>query len=52
MIDLREARNNPEAFRAALARRGAAEAFDALLAADERWRVDMLLARWDGKTRH
>jgi seryl-tRNA synthetase len=56
MIDLREARNNPEAFRAALARRGAAEAFDALLAADERWRalvpqVDELRARQklDGK---
>jgi seryl-tRNA synthetase len=56
MIDLREARNNPEAFRAALARRGAAEAFDALLAADERWRalvpqVDDLRARQklDGK---
>jgi seryl-tRNA synthetase len=56
MIDLREARNDPEAFRAALARRGAAEAFDALLAADERWRalvpqVDELRARQklDGK---
>ncbi len=56
MIDLREARNNPDAFRAALARRGAAEAFDALLAADERWRalvpqVDELRARQklDGK---
>ena len=56
MIDLREARSNPDAFRAALARRGAAEAFDALLAADERWRtlvprVDELRARQkiDGK---
>jgi seryl-tRNA synthetase len=56
MIDLREARNDPEAFRAALARRGAAEAFDELLAADERWRalvpqVDELRARQklDGK---
>jgi seryl-tRNA synthetase len=39
MIDLRAARNDPEAFRAALARRGAAEAFDELLAADERWRA-------------
>src|SRR5436309_15310883 len=38
MIDIRAARNDPEAFRAALARRGAAEAFDALLAADARWR--------------
>jgi seryl-tRNA synthetase len=56
MIDLREARANPEAFRAALARRGAADAFDTLLAADERWRalvpqVDELRARQkvDGK---
>jgi seryl-tRNA synthetase len=56
MIDLREARTNPDAVRAALARRGAAEAFDALLAADERWRslvpqVDELRARQkiDGK---
>ena len=38
MIDLRAARNDPDGFRAALARKGAAEAFDALLAADERWR--------------
>jgi seryl-tRNA synthetase len=38
VIDLRAARNDPEAFRAAVARKGAAEAFDALLAADERWR--------------
>ena len=38
MIDLRAARNDPEGFRAAVARKGAAEAFDALLAADERWR--------------
>ena len=50
MIDLRAARANPEAFRAALARKGAAERFDALLAADERWRelvpaVDELRAR-------
>ena len=56
MIDLRAARANPEAFRAALARRGAADAFDALLTADERWRelvpqVDELRARQkiDGK---
>jgi seryl-tRNA synthetase len=56
MIDLREARANPGAVRAALARRGAGEAFDALLAADERWRelvprVDELRARQkiDGK---
>ena len=50
MIELRAARNDPEKFRAALARRGAAEAFDELLAADERWRalvpqVDELRAR-------
>src|SRR2546427_5035367 len=38
MIDIRAARNDPDGFRAALARRGAAEAFDALLAADVRWR--------------
>ena len=31
MIDLRAARNDPDAFRAALARRGAGEAFDTLL---------------------
>jgi seryl-tRNA synthetase len=56
MIDLREARANPDAVRAALARRGAGDAFDALLAADERWRelvprVDELRARQkiDGK---
>ena len=34
MIDLRAARNDPETFRAALARKGAAEVFDELLAAD------------------
>ncbi len=56
MIDLRAARNDPKTFRAALARRGAAEAFDELLEADERWRalvprVDELRARQkvDGK---
>ena len=38
MIDLRAARADPEGFRAALARKGAAAAFDELLAADERWR--------------
>jgi seryl-tRNA synthetase len=38
LIDLRAARADPEGFRAALARKGAAEAFDELLAADERWR--------------
>jgi seryl-tRNA synthetase len=39
MIDLKAARNDPETFRAALARKGAAGAFDALLEADERWRA-------------
>ena len=38
MIDLRAARADPKGFRAALARKGAAEQFDELLAADERWR--------------
>ena len=36
MIDLRAARNDPKAFRAALERRGAADAFDELLIADAR----------------
>ena len=36
MIDLKAARAEPERTRAALARKGAAEAFDRLLAADER----------------
>src|SRR5919197_2718887 len=34
MIDLRAARNDPDGFRAALARKGAAEAFDELVEAD------------------
>jgi seryl-tRNA synthetase len=38
MIDLRAARAEPAAYRAALARRGAAELFDSLLEADARWR--------------
>ncbi|WP_280725927.1 serine--tRNA ligase [Kitasatospora sp. MAA4] len=50
MIDLKAARQDPARFRAALARRGAADAFDALLAADTVWReltdqVDRLRAR-------
>jgi seryl-tRNA synthetase len=56
VIDLKGARANPEPIRAALARKGAAAAFDELLAADERWRalvprVDELRARQklDGK---
>lgn len=38
MIDARAARNAPDDYRLRLARKGAAEAFDAWLAADERWR--------------
>ena len=50
MIDLRAARADPEGFRKAVARKGAVEAFDELLAADERWRelvpqVDELRSR-------
>jgi seryl-tRNA synthetase len=39
VIDLKAARNDPDAWRTALARKGAAPAFDRLLAADERWRA-------------
>jgi seryl-tRNA synthetase len=50
LIDLRAARNDPDVFRAALARKGAAEAFDDLMRADEQWRelvprVDELRSR-------
>ena len=50
MIDLRAARADPDGFRAAVARKGGAEAFDELLAADESWRelvpqVDELRSR-------
>ena len=50
MIDLRVARADPEGFRRAVARKGAAEAFDELLEADARWRelvpqVDELRSR-------
>jgi len=50
LIDLRAARADPDRVRAALARKGGAEAFDALLAADGRWRalvpeIDELRAR-------
>jgi len=38
LIDLRSARNDPESIRAGVARKGAADAFDELLAADARWR--------------
>jgi seryl-tRNA synthetase len=39
VIDLRAARASPDAVRAALARKGAGDAFDRLLEADERWRA-------------
>jgi len=39
VIDLKAARSDPDGYRAAIARKGAAEAFDALLEADERWRA-------------
>ncbi len=50
MIDLRTARAEPDRIRAALARKGAADAFDALLEADRQWleivpRVDELRGR-------
>jgi seryl-tRNA synthetase len=38
VIDLKAARQEPDRFRAALARRGAEADFDALLAVDSRWR--------------
>ena len=38
MIDLKAARQDPDGYRAALDRRGAAADFDALLAVDARWR--------------
>ena len=39
MIDLKAGRADADRWRAALARKGAAEEFDTLLAADERWRA-------------
>jgi seryl-tRNA synthetase len=39
VIDLKAARQDPATFRAALARRGAADDFDALIAADATWRT-------------
>jgi seryl-tRNA synthetase len=50
VIDLRAARNDPDGYRAALARKGGAELFDQLLVADADWRslqqrVDELRAR-------
>jgi seryl-tRNA synthetase len=54
VIDLKAARADPDSMRAALARKGAAEAFDRLLAADTRWRelvprVDELRSRTKAK---
>jgi seryl-tRNA synthetase len=52
VIDQRAARNDTEGFRRKLARKGAAEQFDAWLAADEQWRA--LVPRVDelrGKTK-
>jgi seryl-tRNA synthetase len=50
VIDLRAARSDPDRYRAAVARKGAGDAFDELLEADARWRelvpkVDELRAR-------
>jgi seryl-tRNA synthetase len=39
LIDLRAARSDPDRWRAALARKGAGEAFDELLEADAHWRA-------------
>jgi len=39
MIDVRAARADPDTWRAALARKGAAEIFDEFLQADEAWRA-------------
>jgi seryl-tRNA synthetase len=39
MIDLKAARADPDRIRSALARKGAADAFDQMLTADERWRL-------------
>jgi len=38
LIDLKAARADPDRVRPGIARKGGAEAFDELLAADERWR--------------
>jgi len=40
VIDLKSARQEPDRYRAGLARRGAEKDFDALLASDARWRED------------
>jgi seryl-tRNA synthetase len=54
MIDLRAARSEPERFRKAVARKGAADAFDELMEADRRWlelvpKVDELRGRTKAK---
>ena len=56
MIDIRAARHDPDAFRAALARKGAVDAFERLMEADARWlslvpKVDELRARTKVKGR-
>jgi seryl-tRNA synthetase len=56
VIDIKAARSDPAAWRSALARKAAAEEFDALLEADARWRaatahVDELRARSKPKTK-
>jgi seryl-tRNA synthetase len=56
VIDLKAARQDPAGFRAALARRGAADDFDALLAADASWRelteqTEALRARQKARSR-
>ena len=38
MIDIRAARSDPDGFRTALERKGAADAFDELMAVDTQWR--------------
>ena len=52
MIDIRAARTDPEAFRAAVARKGAGRAFDDLIAADTRWReLETRVTELRGKTK-
>ena len=52
MIDIRAARSDPEAFRAAVARKGAGKAFDDLIAADTRWReLETRVTELRGKTK-
>jgi seryl-tRNA synthetase len=51
MIDVRAARHDPETFRKALARKGAAETFDELLRVDARWReLEKLVSDLRAKT--